>query len=84
MALKERVEMRQNWIAALMVFLLGVSWGWAQQAPSHRKHTRPPYSGPHKANKVRLKARPMARAGKRSKPGVFHPAAPKSDHGIAH
>lgn len=73
--------MKRKWAMAAMASLfLGLSTGWAQTAPNPRKHTRPPYTGPRKARQGPLKQRPRIQGPSETKPGVFRPAAPPSDH----
>ena len=68
--------MRKMTALVLALGLLTLSTAWAQDEPTHRTHSRPPYSGPKKGGKsVKAHPLPMRRG---QKPGQ----APKtkSDH----
>jgi hypothetical protein len=71
--------MKKFFAFATALFLLAAS-GWAQttsqDAPKHRQHTRPPYSGPRKANGGKAHLPP--RTKHTGKPGP-RPVG-KSDH----
>jgi hypothetical protein len=72
------MKISSAYVAAL--FLLACSFGWAQtaspDAPRHRRHTRPPYSGPKElmGQKPNLPHRPKPVGKPGSRP------VRKSDH----
>lgn len=78
-AFKEDGMFQFMMIMAFSIFLVAAT-GWAQDTPGKRKHSRPPYSGPHKTAKGALKPRPSTKVSAAGQKGHKGLGPAKSDH----